>query len=210
MSIRRIVIKVLKLVALAFPVLLFYTQIPELRYDHGPKTPVEIRGVDDLKPLAGKHSTFVAVHGKGDFDKAIIYKTHGQAYLYFLVKSYGETLVIRSYEKPTEENEDQWKRIDRWVGRLQPMRKMAFKGTVLGHFQREHGADVTLDGFFLARDDVPKVSGWQIGAISYSILLFLALLFFLFIRPRWKARKASMAQEDNTDGEQDASASPAS
>jgi len=196
MSPRRILINVLKLAALAFPVLLLYVQIPELRYDIGPAEPAEVHKVDDLKPFAGKHSTFVAIHGKGIFDKAFIYKTHGQAYLYFPVESYGETLIIRSYERPTEENEDQWQRIDRWVGRLQPLRKLAFKRHVLRAFKERYGVDVPADAFYLARDDVPKLSGWQIGAIVYAILLLIALLFFFYVRPWLKAKKVKLAAQE--------------
>ena len=103
---KRFLITVAKLLALAFPVVLAYVQIPELAYDLGPKSPARIASVADLRTHADARSTLAEVIGQGDFDNAFIYKTHGQSYAYFPVKTYDGMLIIRSYEKPAKGDDD--------------------------------------------------------------------------------------------------------
>ena len=37
-----------------------------------------------------------------------------------------------------------------------------------------------LNAFFIALDDVPKVSGWQVGATIFASLLWIAMFFLFF------------------------------
>ena len=183
---KRFLITVAKLLGLAFPVVLGAVQIPELAYDLGPKSPAKITNVADLRTHADARSTFAEVTGHGDFDKAFIYKTHGQSYAYFPVKTYDGMLIVRSYEKPGKDDDAAWKRIDHWVGRLQPIKRMAFRRTISAVFRERFKVDIPADAFYLARDDTPALSGWQIAALIYAVLLFAALLYFFFIRPARK------------------------
>jgi len=180
-----------KLLFLAFVTALALVQLPELRYDLGTKTPLEVTGPEQLADLRGRGSTFVSIRGKGDFDKAFIHDSYGVDFTYFLLEPYGDVLVVRSSEKVT----DEWKRIDHWVGRLRPYRRMPFSRSIRTIYKDRFGAEISDGAFFLARDDVPRPGAWQIGATVFAVILWLVLFYVFFLLPRRRRRPAGGAAD---------------
>jgi len=151
--------------------------IPEFLYDLGPKTPVDVATPQDLSPERFATSTFATVHGKGDFDKAFVHAKYGVPYTYFLLEGYGPALVVRTAEEVT----DDWEMLDRHVGRLRTYRRMPFSRTVRAVFKDRFKADIPANALFLARDDVPRLSGWQVAAAIFASVLWLVLTYLFFI-----------------------------
>ncbi len=180
---------ILKLAALAFIGAMGLVLIPELRYDLGPKTPIVIPSLEQLEKLGQAGPTFVAVEGRGDFEKAIIHKTYGVAFAYFLVKPYGRRLVVRTHERIEEED---WKRLDRFVGKLKTFRQMPFRRTIRAGFRDEFDVEIPSGAFFLARDDAPHVSGWQIFALIFVAVLWSVLFYIFLVFPLRKKRSRSL------------------
>ena len=175
---KRVALSVLKAAALLFAAGLALLQIPELTYDLGPKTPVEIAGPDALRAQHVRGSTFVSVAGEIDLGRAFVHQTHGLAWTYFLVKPYGPALVVRTWE-PVKDDEA-WRRVGRFVGRLQPLARMPFSRSVRAIYRERFGVDLPADAYFLARDDVPALSGWQVGALVFAVLLEGAMIYFFY------------------------------
>ena len=178
-----------KVALLVFVAGMVAVQIPELQYDLGGREPVAITSPVDLGPLEG--STYAIVAGKGDFDKAFIFKTHGVAFTYFLLEGYGDQLVVRTHERVT----DDWKELDTFVGRVRPFRRMPFSRSVRGTFRQKCQVEIGPGSYFLARDDVPHVSAWQVGAIVFAAVLWAALFYFLFVFPRRKRLAGPVASD---------------
>ncbi len=193
---KRFWLTIVKLIVLAVVALLGYLQVPELRYDLGPKTPKVISGLDELQAQPLGRPTFATVVGEGDYDKAFVYKTHGLAYTYYLLKPYGEKLVVRTYEKVTEE----WRKIVRAVGRLRGFHRLPFSRTVRAAFKSQFDVDIPADAYFLARDDVPKLSAWQVSAEIFVIVVWVLLLYFFFLRRRKTRRNVDRGDTEVTEG----------
>jgi len=190
------VLKVLVLGAVAGLVL---AQIPELRYDLGPKTPMAISSPRDLTPALHSRVTFAAVRGRAGFDKAFVYKTHGLAGTYFLVEPYGRRLVVRTFERVVDETggvPDEWRRVERFVGKLRRFGRMPFSRSVRGGFRQQYNVEIPRDAFFLALDDVPRLSGWQVTAVIVATIMWVGLFYLFFLYPRRARRPA-----DSTSGE---------
>jgi hypothetical protein len=180
---KRFWLTVAKVAALAFVAMLVVTQLPELSYDLGSTTPVEIRGPDDLTAHRFTGPTFVSVHGSVDFEKAVVLPTHGLTSTYFLLEPYGNRLVVRTFEPVG--SEEAWRKINRFLGRLKPLEDMPFDRTVRHGFRETVGVEIPDGAFFLAKDDVPRLSGWQVGATAFAVTLW-AVLFYVFFVRRWK------------------------
>ena len=180
---------VLKIAALVYFAAMGLAQIPELRYDLGPRTPVEIDSPADLAPGRFRRGTFVAVNGAPDFDRAFVYHTHGLAHTYFLVHPYDTRLVVRTYDRVTEE----WGRMDRLVGRLKPVRRQPFAHRMLAAYREKYGVSIPVDGYTLALYDVPALSGWQVAAVIFSIAMTTGLFWLFFLRGRHLARRVLSA-----------------
>lgn len=176
---------VLKLLALLFVGLMIVIQIPELIYDFGPKEPAEIAGPDALSPGRFTKATFASLAGKPNFDRAFVYRRYGLTYTYFLVEPYGERLVVRTYEKV----EDSWKDITQFVGKLRPFNRQPFSYRIRNIYRERFEAEIPPDAYFLALYDVPKPSGWQIGAVIFAGILFAAMIYLFFVF-RWKRPRA--------------------
>lgn len=182
-TVKRIVLLALKLLALGFVGWMITLQIPELQYDLGPKTPVQIASPHELTPKRFPYTTFVSIEGRPNFDKAFIYRRYGLSYTYFSVEPYGPRLVVRTYETVT----DDWKQLRRFVGKLRPFGRQPFSYHIRAIYQDKMGVDVPDDAFFLALYDTPKVSGWQVGAVVFASVLWLAMVYAFFIH-KWKKR----------------------
>jgi hypothetical protein len=169
---------VAKALFLAFVALLALVQLPELRYDLGPRTPVELSEPADLAPGRFPTATFVAVRGTPDFEHAFVYRRYGLDHTYFQLEGYGTRLVVRTYEKVT----DEWHELDRFLGRLQPFVRQPFSYHVRDILRDRMGVEIPRDAYFLALDDVPRPSGWQVGAVVFSALLWCLLLYLFFLR----------------------------
>jgi len=167
-----------KLFVMIIVTLMNFVLIPEFRYDTGPKVPVDVKAPDELSPERYAVSTFATVHGEGDFDKAFVQSKYGVPYTYFLLKGYGPALVVRTAEKV----DDDWKQLDRHVGRLRRYRRMPFSRTVRAVFMERFDEEIPANALFLARDDVPRLSGWQVGAAIFAGLLWLILAYMFFVR----------------------------
>jgi hypothetical protein len=177
---KRFWLTIVKVLGLLFVVAMVWWQIPELRYDLSPKQPVEIRTRGDMSPDQFSRTTFVLVHGRPDFARAFIYQRYGLSYTYFTIEPYGMHLVVRTYEKVT----DEWRALNRFLGKLGPFDRQPFSYRVRDIYQERFQVDVPENAFFLALDDVPRLSGWQVGGVIFAGALGLAMfyLFFLFRR----------------------------
>jgi hypothetical protein len=113
---KRFWLTVLKIFGLTFVGGMIWVQIPELRYDLGPKTPVQITRPEDLSMVRFPRATFVSIRGKPNFERAFVYRRYGLSYTYFHVDPYGMRLVVRTYGKVT----DEWRKLNRFLGRLRP------------------------------------------------------------------------------------------
>lgn len=160
-------------------------QVPELRYDFGSKEPVRIQSVDELSAVRFPASTFASVHGKPDFSKAATFSMHGVTFTYFLLKEYDARLVVRT---PETVNED-WEKIDSHLGRLRPYHRMPFSRSVRAGFRDSLDVSIPEDAFFLARDDVPKPNGWNIGAVTFAAILWCVLAYFFVLRSAFRVRR---------------------
>ena len=175
--VKRIALLLVKLFVMVIVTGMNFILIPEFRYDTGPKTPVDVKTPAELSPERYAVSTFATVHGEGDFDKAFIQSQYGVPYPYFLLKGYGPALVVRTAEKV----DDDWKQLDRHVGRLRRYRRMPFSRTVRSVFKERFKEEIPANALFLARDDVPRLSAWQVGAAIFAALLWLILAYMFFV-----------------------------
>lgn len=180
MSLKRFFLTLLKIFLVLVVTAMIRFQIPELRYDFGTKEPIVVESVDDLSPERFHRSTFVSVRGKADFTKAVTFAMHGVRYTYFLLEEYGAKLVVRTPEEVNEE----WENIEFHIGRLRPYRHMPFSRSVRAGFRKLFEVGIPEDAFFLARDDVPRPSGWTISAVIFAGTLWCVLAYFFFIRSR--------------------------
>ena len=169
-----LVLKVLVLIVVAITGL---NQLPELRYDLGPKQPITINGLEDLAAGRFQQSTFVAVQGSPDFAKAFTYSRYGLTFTYFNIKPYGLNIVVRTYNQVTEE----WTKLDRFLGRLRPFEKQPFSYHVRDIYRERMQVEISEDAYFLALDDVPEPSGWQFGAVGFAGLLWLVMFYLFFL-----------------------------
>jgi hypothetical protein len=174
---------VLKILALLFVTIMVLVQIPELLYDFGPKEPAVINGPEDLDVQRFKSATFVTLPGSPDFEHAFIYARYGLKYTYFLIEPYGIKLVARTYEPVN----DDWKLYEQFVGKLRPFNRQPFSYRIRQLYKDRFQLDIPKDAFFLALYDVPKPSGWQIGAFVFAILLW-GIMFYFFFFFDWKKR----------------------
>jgi hypothetical protein len=131
---------------------------------------------------------FVSIRGKPDFSKAATFAKHGVRYTYFLLNEYGDKLIVRSPETPNEE----WASIDLHLGRLRPYHRMPFSRSVRAGFAQIHDVNIPAQAFSLARDDVPRLSGWSLGGLIFAVVLWCVLVYFFFIHRRL-FRKANVA-----------------
>ncbi len=191
MRIRRIFLIFLKVFLMLVVTAMFRFQIPELRYDFGPKEPVQITSPNDLSVDQFAQATFASVHGTPDLSKAATFAMHGVRYTYFLLEGYGPKLIVRTAEQVDE----QWSQIQVHMGRLRPYRRMPFSRSVRAGFRKHFDLGIPEDAMFLARDDVPRLSGWSIGAVIFASVLWLILAYFFFLHGRLikQSRKASEA-----------------
>jgi len=180
----RVLIAAAKITVLLFVALMAWMQVPELLYDFGSKTPVEIGIPEDLDPSRLRGTIFAVVRGSPDFSNAFVYRRYGLDHRYFTVKPYGSRLVVRTYDEIT----DDWKGFTSFVGRLRPFDKQPFSRYVAEIMNSRFGVTVPDDAYFLALDDVPKPSGWQVGGLILAAVMwcFLFWLFFLWRGPRVK------------------------
>lgn len=194
---KRFWVQAVKFGLLAYFAVLAILQVPELLYDFGPSSPTVVSDSAALRALPAARSRFVTLRGQGEFDQAAFqYRSHGLDGTYFLLKGYDSWVVVRTYDKVT----DDWKVLDRHVGRLQPYRTMAFSRTIRKVYQDRFGVTLPANGFYLARDDVPAASAWGIGATVFCILAFLAVLYFGFFWHGRKPRLAPMPQPPGSAG----------
>ncbi|MHC4084483.1 MAG: hypothetical protein ACYSWZ_07075 [Planctomycetota bacterium] len=177
MSLLKVFLTFLKILLLLFLALMVKFQIPELRYDLGTKEMMPIKSLEDLSIERFQRSTFVSIRGKADFTKAATFAKYGVPYTYFLLDEHGSKLVVRSPEKLSEK----WTEIDIHIGRLRPFQRMPFKRSVRAGFLKLFDVDIPEDAFFLARDDVPRASGWSIGAVAFAGILWCLLVYLFFI-----------------------------
>ena len=188
MSLTRVLLTFLKIVILLVVAGMVKFQIPELQYDLGAKEPVRIESPEDLSTGHFGRSTFVSVRGTPDLSKAATFAKHGVRYTYFLLTEYGDKLVVRSTETPS----DDWGQVEFHLGRLSPYDRMAFSRSVRAGFAQLFDTTIPADALSLARDDVPRLSGWSIGALIYAGVLWCVLAYFFFIRGYLRRRRGSL------------------
>ena len=179
--IKKYLLILLKVSALGFIGAMIAVQVPELLYDLGSNAPVSISGPEALTKTRFPSTTFVSIKGKPGFEQAFIYKRYGLSYTYFNIEPYGMRLVVRTYEKVT----DEWKTLKQFLGKLQSFERQPFHYKIRDIYKEKFQADVPENAFFLALDDVPRLSGWQVAAIIFASLLWLLMFYmFFFFRRR--------------------------
>lgn len=176
-SVGRVFFTLLKLFLLLVVTMMVKFQIPELRYDFGSKEPVSVESVDELTLERFSQATFASVKGKADLTKAATFVKYGVNFTYFLLEGYGNKLVVRTSEPIGED----WAGIEFHVGRLRPYRGMPFSRNVRAGFRQYFDIGIPEDAFFLGRDDVPRPSGWSVGATIFAGVLWLVLAYVFFV-----------------------------
>jgi len=131
-------------------------------------------------------STFASIHGTVDLTKAAIFAMHGVRFTYFLLEEYGPGLVVRT----PEQIDEGWTQIDTHLGRLRPYRRMPFSRSVRAGFRKNFDVGIPEDALFLGREDVPRFSGWSVGAVIFASLLWCILAYFFFLHGRITKRAA--------------------
>lgn len=181
MLLKRIALTCIKVFLLVVVTAMVAFQIPELRYDFGTRSPVPIESAEELAPDRFGRSTFVAVRGKVDLEHAATFAMHGVRYTYFLLQEYGPRLVARTAEQVDES----WENIELHLGRLRPYRRMPFSRSVRAGFKQQFDLSIPADAFFLGRDDTPRPSAWNVGAVIFAAVLWVILFYFFFL---WRRR----------------------
>ncbi len=190
----RVFLTFLKVFLLLVVTAMIRFQIPELRYDLGSKTPIQVASPNDLSVERFASSTFAAVHGKPDLTKAATFAMHGVPFTYFLLEGYGPKLVVRTPEEVSEE----WNQIDKHLGRLRPYHRMPFSRSVRAGFKTHFGMEIPEDALFLGRDDVPRLSGWSVGAVIFAGTLWCVLAYVFFLRGLLDKGKPGPSQASQT------------
>ncbi len=180
LMILRAIITFLKVLLLAIVGLMAWIQVPELVYDLGASTPVEVKGPEDLDVRSLGNTAFAVIRGTPDFRNAFVYKRYGLDHHYFTVKPYGMRLVVRTYDEIT----DEWQQLNSFVGRLRPFNRQPFSRYIAAIYLERFGITVPDDAWFLALDDVPKPSGWQAGGLVLAVVIWIALFWLFFLRGR--------------------------
>lgn len=83
---------------------------------------------------------------------------------------------------------DDWKKLNRFIGKLKPYGKMPFSDSVARAFKEQYDIDIKTNAFILLYDDVPEPDGWQIGALVFSSVMFAVLVFVFFFFPKIRRR----------------------
>ena len=185
MQVARVLLFFLKLFLLLVVTAMVRFQMPELRYDMSEKEPVHIESPEELTFERFPEATFVAIHGKADLTKAATFAKHGVRYTYLLLEGYGPKLVVRTAEEVNEE----WMPVEVHLGRLLPYPRMAFDRSVGAGFRSLFDVEIAEDAFFLGRDDVPGVSGWNLGAVIFACVLWCVLFYCFFVHGWIKAAR---------------------
>lgn len=172
-----------KLLALAYVAALALTQVPELRYDLGAKSPAAVDAEALGAPGGFTRSTFVSLRATPDFDRAFRLRTHGVTQTYFLTREYGERCLVCTYDSVTED----WRALNRLVGRLKPVRRQPFVRKAIAGYRERHGLVIPPDAYCLSLYDTPRVSAWQIAGVAGMAALWAALLYVFFLRRRRSA-----------------------
>ncbi len=189
-SMKRIWLTVLKVFLLVFVAAMVVIQIPELRYDLGTKTPVAVADPGELDAKALNGSVFASVKGKPNFEQAFVYQRYGLGYTYFILEPYGLRMVVRTFEKVTED----WRNIDTYVGRLRSFDDQPFSYRIEEIFRDKYGKAVPEDSYFLALYDAPALNAWQIGAVIVATVSWGAMLYlFFFHRPKRRSAPVDLA-----------------
>jgi hypothetical protein len=176
LTIGRIFLNLLKIAFLTVIAFMAWMQVPELRYDLGSGRPLEVEDPAGLKRVTG--TTFAVVRGNPDFTNAFVYRRYGLDHSYFTVMPYGMKLVVRTYDGIT----DEWRSIHSFVGRLRPFDRQPFSRYIAAIYRDRFGVEVPSDAYFLALDDVPEVSGWQVGSLILVGILWFFLFWFFFLK----------------------------
>ena len=155
-----------------------YFQLPELQYDFGPTEPVMVESAEQLSEVLTGRQVFASVKGTINFDRAATFAKHGVRYTYFMLNEFDTALVVRTYDRIEED----WADINMHLGRLRRYRRMPFSRSVRAGFRQHFNITIPADAYFLGRDDVPKPSGWSVGATIFACVLWCVLVYFFFIR----------------------------
>jgi len=190
----RAILTFIKIFLLLVVTMMVRFQIPELRYDLGSKEPVQVTSPNDLSIERFAQPTFASVHGTIDPNRAATFAMHGVRFTYFLLEDYGPKLVVRTPEQIDEE----WTQIDRHLGRLKPYRRMPFSRSVRAGFRKNFDIGIPEDALFLGREDVPRFSGWSVGATIFAGVLWCVLAYFFFLHGPLRKRAARNAETSVT------------
>ena len=95
-----------------------------------------------------------------------------------MLNEFDTALVVRTYEPVGGE----WAGIDRHLGRFRRYSRMPFSRSVRAGFRQHFDITIPDNAYFLGRDDVPKPSGWSVGATIFAVVLWCILVYFFFVR----------------------------
>lgn len=166
-----------KIFMLMFVGVMILIQIPELAYDFSRQEPIQIDSAESLAEADIKGATFTAVKGIPDFTRAFTYHRYGLAYTYFMVEPYGRKLVVRTYETIDED----WSKRTRFLGKMRPFDDQPFSYRIRDLYLERFQIVIPHDACFLGLMDVPKPSGWSIGAVIFASVMWLTMFYFFYI-----------------------------
>jgi len=178
-------INLAKVALLAFIATMILVQIPELRYDFGPKEPLRIDSPDALAALAPQQAVFAAVSGRPSFDKAFKYRRYGITYTYFNLEPYGLKIVVRTHQQVT----DDWRSLSTFLGKLKPFDRQPFSYKLRAIYAERLGVTIPEPAYFLALDDVPKANAWQLGAVAFAGVLWVGCGYAFYLHGWLRARR---------------------
>lgn len=179
---KRFWLTVLKLFALAYVGGMIWLQVPQLSYALGPKRPLPINSPKELASLGLDRPAFVSIAGTPDFDHAFEYPRYGLTMTYFNVREYDMMLLVRTYDKV----DDDWLKLEHLLGRLKPFDREHFARRIREIYREQFSIEVPQGAYLLALDDVPRLSGWQVGAVAVAGTAWVAMLYFFFL---WRRRR---------------------
>ena len=175
---------ILKLLFLGFVAAMLAIQIPNWLYDLGPAKPLAIDSPEALERFQPRRSTFVSVKGEPDFERAFSYARYGLTYTYFNIRPFGMGIVVRTHRSVDED----WKELNRFLGRLRPFGHQPFSYRIRAIYRDKFQTEVPERAYFLALDEVPRMTGWKIGASAFALVLWMVMFYFFFLWGRRRRR----------------------
>lgn len=177
----------IKAFLIAFVLVLIAMQIPELMYDALWNEPVVIDSPEDLDPQLLEGSSYARIEGSPTFEYAFIYERYGLRYIYFTLEGYDRQVLARAYGQDV--NLEEWRQKTSVSGKLRPFEGQPFSYNIEEIFEDENGVAVPEEAYYLGVGDIPAINAWQVGSITFALILLGAMVYFFYFFKRDKQQK---------------------